>query len=320
MSEKRQQGGFRYLEYKENTSTIRSQQETGHAWAWQGLRRQPSSVPRKSSRASSQVPRRLSVPCLEVVWARALAQNTSKQGFSDRLAGRHYVPEEVMVARERHTDITPTHFIVWKFAVALEDKMATAIYANQPGAHYGYPQPPPSPPMDEAAKCSLPSISNLLVMADAGSPTSEHSPQSQTASSTKGDTRPNSSHHSGSGPSRAALPPTPPMSTDASFEGYNSPSTKSLTQVPVISGTANYYYETTPPVEDIHRQHMNPVMSRLPMQPQSYTPQAFASSYLNQPGMSTYYTPPISTAQSQISGLFYQRPLPQVSPSNYFFV
>ncbi|KAI0454017.1 hypothetical protein F5B21DRAFT_261355 [Xylaria acuta] len=192
--------------------------------------------------------------------------------------------------------------------------MATAIYANQFGAHYGYPQPPPSPPMDEAAKCSLPSISNLLVMADAGSPTSEHSPQSQPASSTKGDTRPNSSHHSSSGPSRAALPPTPPMSTDASFEGYNSPSTKSLTQVPVISGTANYYYETTPPVEDIHRQHMNPVMSRLPMQPQSYAPQAFASSYLNQPGMSTYYTPPLPTAQSQISGLFYQRPLPQSFP------
>ncbi|KAI1755960.1 hypothetical protein F4782DRAFT_376423 [Xylaria castorea] len=192
--------------------------------------------------------------------------------------------------------------------------MATAMYANQPGAHYGYPQPPPSPPMDEAAKCSLPSISNLLVMADAGSPTSEHSPQSQQASSTKGDTRPNSSHHSGSGPSRAALPPTPPMSTDASFEGYNSPSTKSLTQVPVISGTANYYYETTPPVEDIHRHHMNPVISRLPMQPQSYSPQAFASSYLNQTGMSTYYTPTLPTAQSQISGLFYQRPLPQSFP------
>ncbi|KAI0204272.1 hypothetical protein F4808DRAFT_373951 [Astrocystis sublimbata] len=193
--------------------------------------------------------------------------------------------------------------------------MAMAIYANQPGAQYGYPQPPPSPPMDEAAKCSLPSISNLLVMADAGSPTSEQSPQSQPASSTKGDTRPNSSHHSSSGPSRAALPPTPPMSTDASFEGYNSPSTtKSLTQVPVISGGNNYYYETTPPVEDIHRQHMNPVISRLPMQHQAYPPQAFQSSYLNQPAMPTYFTPSLPTAQSQISGLFYQRPLPQSFP------
>ncbi len=137
------------------------------------------------------------------------------------------------------------------------------------------------------------------------------------ASSTKAETRPNSSHYSSSGPSRAALPPTPPMSTDASFEGYNSPSAKSLTQVPVISGT-NYYYETTPPVEDVHRQHMNPVVSRLPMQPQSYSPQAFASSYLSQPAMPTYYAHPLPTAQSQISGLFYQRPLPQAGLPSHF--
>jgi hypothetical protein len=211
-------------------------------------------------------------------------------------------------------------------------KNKMAIYANQPGAHYGYPQPPPSPPMDETSRCSLPSISNLLVMADAGSPTSEHSPQSQAgrnfsstlismerfvlrmeiASSTKADTRPNSSHYSSNGPSRAALPPTPPMSSDASFEGYHSPSAKSVTQVPVLSGPANYYYETTPPVEDVHRQHMNPAVSRLPMQSHPYSTQAFASSYLNQPAMPTYYAPPLSTAQSQMSGLFYQRPLPQV--------
>lgn len=212
--------------------------------------------------------------------------------------------------------------------------MATTMYATQPGAHYGYPQPPPSPPMDEAAKCSLPSISNLLVMADAGSPTSEHSPQSQSgiaptpfpnkkpsmlrtglASSIKADTRPNSSHYPSSGPSRAALPPTPPMSTDTSFEGYNSPSTKS--HVPVISGTANYYYETTPPVEDVPRQHINPVVSRLPIQSQSYSSQAFASPYLNQPVIPAYYASPLPTAQSQISGLFYQRPLPQVGPCHH---
>ncbi|KAI1203635.1 hypothetical protein F5X97DRAFT_96753 [Nemania serpens] len=192
--------------------------------------------------------------------------------------------------------------------------MATTMYTTQPGAHYGYPQSPPSPPMDEAAKCSLPSISNLLVMADAGSPTSEHSSQSQPASSIKADTRPNSSHYQSSGPSRAALPPTPPMSTDTSFEGYNSPSTKSLSQVPVISGTANYYYETTPPVEDVPRQHINPVVSRLPMQSQSYSSQAFASPYLNQPAIPGYYASPLPTAQSQISGLFYQRPLPQAFP------
>ncbi|KAI1176415.1 hypothetical protein F4777DRAFT_275854 [Nemania sp. FL0916] len=195
-----------------------------------------------------------------------------------------------------------------------EDKMATAMYANQPSAHYGYPQSPPSPPMDEAAKCSLPSISNLLVMADAGSPTSEHSPQTQPGSSFKADTRPNSSHFSNGGISRTALPPTPPMSSDASFEGYHSPSTKSLAQVPVVPGAADYYYETTPPVEEMPRQQINPVVSRLPVQSQSYSPQAYTSSYINQPTMPTYYAPPLPTAQSQISGLFYQRPLPQSFP------
>lgn len=62
--------------------------------------------------------------------------------------------------------------------------MATSLghspYAMQQVASYGYVQtyqPPPSPPMDDA-KCSLPSISNLLGLADAGSPTSETSHQS----------------------------------------------------------------------------------------------------------------------------------------------
>lgn len=63
--------------------------------------------------------------------------------------------------------------------------MATSLghspYAMQHVASYGYVQahqPPPSPPMDDM-KCSLPSISNLLGLADAGSPTSETSHQSQ---------------------------------------------------------------------------------------------------------------------------------------------
>ncbi|KAK3338804.1 hypothetical protein B0H65DRAFT_579610 [Neurospora tetraspora] len=40
---------------------------------------------------------------------------------------------------------------------------------------------PTPPPLDDSNKCSLPSISNLLVMADQGSPTSETSPQSRPA-------------------------------------------------------------------------------------------------------------------------------------------
>lgn len=48
-------------------------------------------------------------------------------------------------------------------------------YAPQQNIHYGY-VPPPSPPLDDT-KCSLPSISNLLGLADQGSPTSETHPQ-----------------------------------------------------------------------------------------------------------------------------------------------
>lgn len=50
---------------------------------------------------------------------------------------------------------------------------------HQQQSQYSYmvqPQGPPSPPMDDN-KCSLPSISNLLGLADQGSPTSETSAQ-----------------------------------------------------------------------------------------------------------------------------------------------
>ncbi|KAI1472529.1 uncharacterized protein F4812DRAFT_16235 [Daldinia caldariorum] len=195
--------------------------------------------------------------------------------------------------------------------------MATAMYASQPGAQYGYPQPPPSPPMDETSKCSLPSISNLLVMADGGSPTTEQSPQSQqVASSVKVETRPNSAHCASSAP-RATLPPTPPMSSDASFdgrEGYNSPSTRSVS---IVSGP-NYYYETTPPLEDVHRHQMAAAVApRMPMQAPVYSQPAFTAPYLGQAPVPPYYPATLSGVQAgqpQISGLYYQRPLPQAFP------
>jgi hypothetical protein len=41
---------------------------------------------------------------------------------------------------------------------------------------HNFARPPPSPPMESNIKCTLPSISNLLGLADAGSPTHESSP------------------------------------------------------------------------------------------------------------------------------------------------
>lgn len=210
--------------------------------------------------------------------------------------------------------------------------MMSNHYAQQQHYGYGQPQGPPSPPMDDTSKCSLPSISNLLGLADGGSPTSETSPASQqgellglvyacivgwwlmkcTASSQKSETRPNSSHYNQPQQQRGgALPPTPPMSSDASFDGYaNSPTAKSVHQLP----TQNYYFDSAPSMGHVdteaHRQQMIP---RIPVQP-TYAP-AYAASYMSNPAMGSYYptmqpTPP---PQPQVSGLYFQRPLPQVS-------
>jgi uncharacterized Zn-finger protein len=197
--------------------------------------------------------------------------------------------------------------------------MATAMishYAPQQQTHYGY-VPPPSPPMDETSKCSLPSISNLLGLADQGSPTSETHPQTQQQpqqqQQIKPETRPNSSHYGNPAMMRAALPPSPPMSSDASFEGYNSPSTKSVSQ---LSTTSNYYFETTPPLSHMDERHIAAVPRVHQVQTSAYQPQ-FASPYMSQPAMASYYPPmqPTPPPQPQMQGLYYQRPLPQVCPS-----
>ena len=46
----------------------------------------------------------------------------------------------------------------------------TTLSQNPTYTYITAPQPPPSPPVDEATKCSLPSISSLLGLADGSSP------------------------------------------------------------------------------------------------------------------------------------------------------
>lgn len=210
-------------------------------------------------------------------------------------------------------------------------------YAAQQGGPQNsrqHPQPPPSPPMDDY-KCSLPSISNLLGLADAGSPVSEaspvsrqHSPQleaglqqqrPETTTGSKAESRPGSGYAKSS--HQRGLPPTPPMSTDASFEGYSSPSNKPVTQVYPNSAPRGYYYETTPPLEaDIQRQVMasNAVPRSTPAPVQAAYPQQqqYAASYVHQPPMGSYYPPmqPTPPPQHQIMNSYYQRSLPQTFP------
>lgn len=190
-------------------------------------------------------------------------------------------------------------------------------YSSQPSVTYSYGQPqgPPSPPMDDTSKCSLPSISNLLGLADGGSPTSEQFPVSQQASSQKPDNRPTSSHYNNNvAPRSAALPPTPPMSSDASFDGYHSPSTRSVSQ---LSAASNYFYESAPSMGHVEPEPQRQQMvSRLPVQAPAYAQPAFTSSYMGPPAMPSYYPSmqPTPSPQPQVSGLYYQRPLPQAFP------
>ncbi|KAH7037451.1 uncharacterized protein B0I36DRAFT_359144 [Microdochium trichocladiopsis] len=180
--------------------------------------------------------------------------------------------------------------------------MSTAIYSSQHLSHHSYPRAPPSPPMDEAPRCSLPSISNLLVMADAGSPTAEHSPVSyHQAPPAKLELRPSSSHYSSSGPSKAALPPTPPMSSDISFDGRRSPSSRS------VASSQGYFHESTPPVEDGQRMLLStaaPPRSHV-LPPSSFSQRPYPPAFATQP----------PSAQPHGPGLYYQqRPLPTSFP------
>ncbi|KAM5348846.1 hypothetical protein ACJ41O_008669 [Fusarium nematophilum] len=186
-------------------------------------------------------------------------------------------------------------------------------YAPQHEANYvsrHKPQPPPSPPMEDQ-KCSLPSISNLLGLADAGSPTSEASPASRQHSPRF--EAPSSHSRSGSEwakSSHVGLPPTPPMSTDASFDSFNSPPRKPATHAYGTSAPRAYYYETTPPLEpELQRQPATMAIPRA-------TPPAPAHYYVNQPPMGTYYPPvhPPAIPQPQEMSAYYQRPLPQAYP------
>jgi uncharacterized Zn-finger protein len=201
--------------------------------------------------------------------------------------------------------------------------MATGLishYAPQQNPHYGY-VPPPSPPMDESSKCSLPSISNLLGLADQGSPTAETHAQSQQQqqqqqqAQPKPETRPNSSHYGHAAMMRAGLPPSPPMSSDASFEGYNSPSTKSISQ---LSSSSNYYFEATPPLGHMEdARHMTSIPRvHHQVQTSAYQPHFAPPAYMSQPAMASYYPPmqPTPPPQPQMQGMYYQRPLPQAFP------
>lgn len=89
--------------------------------------------------------------------------------------GRHQIEPQSSRYEPRPQRIMSSSMIANQYA-------AQAPVQNTSYAYVNAPQPPPSPPVDEATKCSLPSISSLLGMADAGSPQEQgpRSPQHET--------------------------------------------------------------------------------------------------------------------------------------------
>jgi uncharacterized Zn-finger protein len=130
--------------------------------------------------------------------------------------------------------------------------------------------------------------------------------------------------------SRGALPPTPPMQSDSGFDGRQSPSSTSHSSYSVASAPS-YYYQPGATVSAINnvdpetqRQHVPALPRRVSMPAaMAYSPSTFNGSQYNispsQQSMSSYYPSPMQSTppQSQISSLYYQRPLPQVSTFIY---
>lgn len=126
---------------------------------------------------------------------------------------------------------------------------------------------------------------------------------------------------------RGNLPPTPPMQSDSGFDGRQSPSAASTSQYSVVSAPG-YYFAPNSAINNVepHAQRQVPaqVNRRVSMPASSVSfsqPPYGASPYNVSPGaqsMSSYYSSPMQPTppQQQVSGLYYQRPLPQVSPNN----
>lgn len=136
----------------------------------------------------------------------------------------------------------------------------------------------------------------------------------------KAEYRPSSGHQYGPSPplsSRGALPPTPPMHSDAGFEGRRSPSTASPTSQ--FPGQApGYYYESaTGPAamnSEAQRQPAPAIQRRVSMPQMGYSQSPYGGSQYNPASSSQYYSSPLQTSPPppQAPGMYYQRPLPQV--------
>jgi uncharacterized Zn-finger protein len=113
---------------------------------------------------------------------------------------------------------------------------------------------------------------------------------------------------------RGGLPPTPPMHSESGFDDRQSPSAASNSGYSVVSAPSYYYGPSAinNGESQAQRQPTSSVPRRLSA-PVPYSQPSFNASQYNASQMSSYYSSPMqSTPQSQVSGLYYQRSLPQV--------
>ena len=134
-------------------------------------------------------------------------------------------------------------------------------YSPQPPPGHGYvsrPAPPPSPPVEDNTKCSLPSISTLLVYADGPQPPTNglffiplfasYTFSFPTFFFLVANTCAGSIQHQQQQqqqqqqPSRVNLPPTPPMRPDSVFEGGSSAAGDCSPTMSATSPSSTYYY------------------------------------------------------------------------------
>lgn len=215
--------------------------------------------------------------------------------------------------------------------------MISLAYASNHLSHqYSYvsaPQAPPSPPIDEIPKCSLPSISNLLVLAD-NPRTQEQTEQCRQGFMSESKSRlpdivPRNASHSQQSPqflsrtlhtSRQHLPPTPPMHAVSGSDVHRSPSlsSTSTSQHPVVTAN-NFHRPSTSAINNVdphsQRQSLNQApQSVVPfyMQPAYSSPQYYPSPQSVSSVSSHSPTPMQPTPPRQSSGMYYQQPLPQV--------
>lgn len=178
----------------------------------------------------------------------------------------------------------------------------SASYSTQQTHHYGYMAAPPSPPMEDNSKCSLPSISSLLGVANQG-PAASIPPQQQNSQGQIQQTNvPQNLDYRPVSNSRG-LPPTPPMQ-DLSYDGRQSPSASS--QYSVVSAPQQQSSSYFNNMEGVQQRHQAQPPRRV-----SYNGYA-QSQYAPAP---QYYgsVMPNHQSSSQVTDLYYQRPLPPVS-------